>query len=187
MSEGQPRKEQIEIIKDIFVSLMWVATRQFSHWLQPFGLTYPQFIALASLAAYRRPCTMSDLTHVTLQDPPTMTGIVDRLVKMGWVQRTRSEIDRRVVLVQATPLGVNLIEKIKQDVMQDDIKGFADLSEEELLAHEKALKYLLRLHVSRYMQVQGADLEAEIENLRRLRRDPISYLKLGNLKEEHQS
>jgi hypothetical protein len=103
------------------------------------------------------------------------------------VQRTRSEADRRVVLVQATPLGVNLIEKIKQDIMQDDMKGFAELNEEELLAQEKALRYLLRLHVSRYMQLQGPDLEAEIENLRQLRRDPISYLKLGSLQKEHRS
>jgi DNA-binding MarR family transcriptional regulator len=187
MAEGHSRKGQIETIKDIFVSLMWVATRQFSHWLQPFGLTHPQFVALAALAAYKKTCTMSDLTNVTLQDPPTMTGIVDRLVKMGWVQRTRSEADRRVVLVQATPDGVKLIEQIKQDILQDKPKGFADLSEEELLALEQALKYLLRLHVSQYMQLQGADLDAEIENLRRLRSDPISYLKLEDLKRSHKS
>lgn len=178
MIEGLSRKDRVETIKDIFVSLMWIATRQFSHWLQPFGLTHPQFVALAALAAYKNTCTMSDLTNVTLQDPPTMTGIVDRLVKMGWVQRMRSETDRRVVLVQATPAGLRLIEQIKQDILQDKPTGFTDLSEEELLALEQALKYLLRLHVSQYMQLQGADLEAEIENLRRLRRDPISYLKL---------
>ena len=182
MSEGSSRLERINTIKDIFVSLMWVATRQFSHWLQPFGLTYPQFIALASLSAYKKACTMSDLTNVTLQDPPTMTGIVDRLVKMGWVQRTRSETDRRVVLVEATPEGIKLIEQIHQNVMKDDQKGFAELNEEELQALEHVLKYMLRMHVSRLMQLQGADLEAEIEKLRHLRSDPISYLKLGGLK-----
>jgi hypothetical protein len=116
-----------------------------------------------------------------------MTGIVDRLVKMGWVQRTRSETDRRVVLVQATPAGNKLIEQIHQNVMHDDQKGFAELDEEELRSLENVLKYMLRMHVSRFMQLQGADLEAEIEKLRHWRSDPISYLKLEDLKKSPRS
>ena len=100
------REKRIKALKEAFHTLLWIATRQFSQQLQSFGLTYPQFVTLASLAAHKQACTMRDLTNVTFQDPPTMTGIVDRLVRMNLVQRTRSELDRRVVLVRATETGL---------------------------------------------------------------------------------
>ena len=78
----QTREERIKTLKNAFHALMWIAMRQFSQRLQSFGLTHPQFITLASLTAHEQACTMRDLTNVTFQDPPTMTGIVDRLVKI---------------------------------------------------------------------------------------------------------
>ena len=77
-----PREERIKRIRATFIMLVWTAARQFSQELQEFGLTLPQFVALAALVAHKHPCTMSDLTKVTVQDAPTMTGIMDRSVSL---------------------------------------------------------------------------------------------------------
>lgn len=107
-ADDLPRVEQIKAVINAFDSLMWLAARQFSQWLQrTFGLTYPQFMALAALAAHRQACPMRELTSAIFEDPATLTGIIDRLVKMKLVQRTRSETDRRVMFVQATPAWAN--------------------------------------------------------------------------------
>jgi DNA-binding MarR family transcriptional regulator len=174
------REERIKTIKSAFHSLMWIATRHFSQYLQSYKLTYPQFIALASLAAHKQACTMSDLTGVTFQDAPTMTGIIDRLVKMKFVQRNRSETDRRVVLVQATPAGAALVEQIEAAKMRDDLMGYAALTDDDLAALEELLRYILRMHVGRCMPAAGApaDLDAEIEKLQRFMEDPIYYATL---------
>ena len=74
MFTSRTREEQIETIKDIFVSLMWIAARHFSHRVQTFGLTHPQFMVLASLTAHQQACTMRDLTNITFQDPPYDDG-----------------------------------------------------------------------------------------------------------------
>lgn len=177
MPTSHTREEQIKTLKDIFVSLIWIAARQFSHHVQTFGLTHPQFMVLVSLATHQQACTMRDLTDITFQDPPTMTGIIDRLVKMKLVRRTRSEQDRRVVLVEATLAGVELINRFKDETMQEDLKGYAKFSDEDLSTLERSLRYLLRMHVGQYMSLQGAELDAEIEKLQNFRNDPIRYMK----------
>jgi DNA-binding MarR family transcriptional regulator len=172
------REEHIRAIHDAFIALMWISRRQFSQRLQNFGLTHPQFITLAALAAHKQACTMTDLINVTFQDAPTMTGVIDRLVKMKLVERTRSEVDRRVVLVQAAPAGVDLVNQIENEILCDDSSSYASLTDEDLLAMEQLLRHILRAHLGRYASLQESDLDAEIEKLRRFKRDPIHYAQL---------
>jgi len=174
------RAERIRTLKDSFHALMWIATRQFSQRLQRHNLTMPQFFALSALTAHERPCTMRDLTNVILQDPPTMTGIIDRLVRMELVERTRSEADRRVVLVQPTPAGIELVTRINDEIMRDEVAGYTDLSDDDLIALESLLRFKLRMHLGRYKSLQDEDLDAEIEKLQRFIHDPIYYTKLEN-------
>jgi DNA-binding MarR family transcriptional regulator len=171
------REERIKAITDRFVSLMWIAKRHYAHWLQSFGLTHPQFFTLAALVGHKEACTMRDLTEVLFQDPPTTTGVIDRLVKMKLVERTRSETDRRVVLVQVTPAGVELFHRIKKEGMEQDLKIYEALSDEELANYEQLLKHLLWTFVSQHTSLQGADLDAEVEKLQQFKNDPIHYYK----------
>lgn len=172
------REERIRTIHDAFIALMWISKRQFGQRLQGFGLTHPQFMALAALTAHGTACTMSDLITVMFQDAPTMTGVIDRLVRMKLVDRTRSERDRRVVLVQATPAGVELVKQIDEQTLCDAEAGFANLTDEDLSALEQLLRYILRMQIGRFTSSSAADLDAEIEKLRLFRRDPIHYAKL---------
>jgi DNA-binding MarR family transcriptional regulator len=174
------REERIRAIHDAFIALIWISKRQFSHRLQAFGLTHPQFMTLASLTAHEEACTMSDLINVMFQDAPTMTGVIDRLVKMGLVERTRSEKDRRVVLVQVTPAGSELVKQIDEQTLCDATSGFASLTDEDLTALEQLLRYILRMYMGRFVSSPQVDLDAELENLQLFRRDPIHYAKLEN-------
>jgi DNA-binding MarR family transcriptional regulator len=172
------REERIKALDEAFISLMWIAKQQISQRLQRFGLTHPQFIVLVMLAAHQQACTMRDLTSVTFQDPPTMTGIIDRLVKMKFVRRTRSETDRRVVLVEVTEPGNELVKKIEEERLQDAITGYAAFTDDDLTALEELLRYIIRMQIGRYKSLENADLDAEIEKLRLFKSDPIHYTKL---------
>jgi len=174
------REERIKAIHDAFIALMWISKRQFAHRLQAFGLTIPQFMTLATLTAHKEACTMSDLINVTFQDAPTMTGVIDRLLKMQLVERTRSETDRRVVLVQVAPTGIDLVKQIEEQTLCDTTSGFATLTDEDLTALEQLLRYMLRMLIGRYTSSADADLDAEIEKLRLFKHDPIHYAKLEN-------
>ncbi|MBN1220103.1 MAG: MarR family transcriptional regulator [Anaerolineae bacterium] len=176
------REERVRAIKDAFHYLTWVATRRLAQVLQPFGLTFPQFIVLDALAAHQRACAMRDLIQATFEDPPTMTGIIDRLVKMKLVHRTRSEKDRRVVLVEVTSSGIKLMEQINEEMIRDDLTSFADLTDDQLTTLEQLLRYKLRMLVGRFRSLQDDELDTEIEHLRKFANDPINYAKLEDQK-----
>lgn len=178
------RAERIKTIHDVFISLMWIATRQFSQQLQSFSLTHPQYITLAALVAHSQACTMRELTHVTLQDPPTMTGIVDRLLRMKLVERSRSEADRRIVLVRATAAGVALVRDIEAEVLKRNLHGYAALTDDDLNVLEQLLHYILRMHVRRFKSLDEADLDSEIERLRSFTKDPISFARSESTEKE---
>jgi DNA-binding MarR family transcriptional regulator len=68
------------------------------------GVTQTQFLLLASIHAYSR-CTMTTLAgnlHVSM---PTVSGIVDRLVRSGYLRRVPRSEDRRQVGVELTAKG----------------------------------------------------------------------------------
>ena len=55
---------------------------------------------------------MRELAADTHQFSATVTGIVDRLVRDGLVERKRHVSDRRVVLVCLTPAGRDLMRRV---------------------------------------------------------------------------
>lgn len=54
---------------------------------------------------------IADFVNVPIS---TATGIVERLVKNGFMERERSDTDRRVVVIKLTDKGKKLIEEIKK-------------------------------------------------------------------------
>ena len=66
------------------------------------GVTQTQFLLLAAIRSYGR-CAMGTLArnlHVTM---PTASGLVERLVKSGFVRRSSLPEDRRCVVAELTP------------------------------------------------------------------------------------
>lgn len=156
------RSDRLRKISGTFTLLMWIAMRRFWQLLQSFNLTPPQFMALFTLARSARPRPMSDITNASLQDAPTMTGIVDRLEKVGLVARTRSDSDRRVVLVEATPAGCELVRQVQEKLLDDDVAGCAALTDQELAETEQLFHDIFRLHLSRFKMADDVDVEEAI-------------------------
>lgn len=85
--------------------LMWRGHRQSTIAAEHLGLTLPQQNTLLALEAQGGRSTMTDLGRLTHQGLATLTGIVDRLMKTGLVERVRDARDRRVVHVVLTEAG----------------------------------------------------------------------------------
>jgi len=72
---------------------------------QHFDVTLPQFDVLSELEHAAAPLTMSELSHELMVSNGNITGVIDRLVTMGLVQRERPEHDRRIQYIQLTEKG----------------------------------------------------------------------------------
>lgn len=101
------------------------------------GVTQTQFLLLAAIRAYPR-CTMGALAHNLHVSMPTITGIVDRLVRSGYARRAKQSGDRRQVLVELTEKGQRFLrdfegvvrrrwEEALQPLKPDELQAFYDV------------------------------------------------------------
>ncbi len=93
------------------MQLNWLQHRRFAQEISDLKLTVPQFFTLSTLQSLGGTATMGDLSRSTYQVSATMTGIIDRLVRDGLVERQRDTIDRRSVVVALTPSGQELVDQ----------------------------------------------------------------------------
>lgn len=78
--------------------------------VEAFGLTGPQLAVLGAAARLGR-ISVSALARVVHLSQPTVTGILDRLVRRGLMERVREDRDRRSVIVIVTLQGHDVLVK----------------------------------------------------------------------------
>jgi MarR family transcriptional regulator, organic hydroperoxide resistance regulator len=72
--------------------------------LQPFDLTYPQYVVMLALWQQDN-ISLGELGSKTLFDSGTLTPLVKKLEQKGWLKRLPSSVDERVKQVVLTSNG----------------------------------------------------------------------------------
>lgn len=85
--------------------------RQYSVYLDEFGLTYTQYIAMLIIWD-KKEISVSALGKELFLDSGTLTPLLKKLEAKGFVARTRSKEDERKVIISATKEGAALKEKV---------------------------------------------------------------------------
>jgi len=126
------REECIEALESVLRQLIWLERKSLAQDLSYYGVTVPQFYALLSLEKRGGASPMNELARATQQALATMTGVIDRLVKMGLVERERKESDRRVVMVHLTRRAEQLLEEVTARRRRSLHKALAKFDDEEI-------------------------------------------------------
>ena len=84
--------------------------------------------------------TMSELTQELSIDNSTLTGLVDRLERSGFVRRNASTADRRLSHVYITGSGHDEIERAKAVIRRVNDRIREDFTEREVESFKKILK-----------------------------------------------
>jgi len=105
-------------------------------------ITTSQMIVLASIYDHKR-CTVSTLAKEINVRLPTITGLIDRLLKNGYVKRCRNPEDRREVIVELTKEGEGIVKKFLSTVRSRWKGILVHLNSEERLAYVKILRKLI--------------------------------------------
>ncbi len=93
----------------------------------PLGLTSSQ-IGVILLLWFERARTPNEMSRVLSYDTGSMTRMLDRLEKKGFLERQRSLADRRVVELILTPLGRDAAQQLPDlisQVLSDQLQGFS--------------------------------------------------------------
>jgi DNA-binding MarR family transcriptional regulator len=105
------------------------------------GLTPPQFDIIATLGNTPG-MTATELGEKTLITKGTLTGVVDRLVDRGWVERVAHGSDRRCQIVRLTASGEALFAEVFPAHMTHLAQVFGAASSAEHARWQTALREL---------------------------------------------
>ena len=87
-------------------------TNLYTPYLKPLGLTYTQYIVFLALWE-KDGIPVGDLCETLMLDNGTISPLLKKMQQAGYIERTRSERDDRVVVITLTEAGRALQEQAK--------------------------------------------------------------------------
>lgn len=136
-----------EAIAEIMYDLrkIFKAIQQYSEQvLKEFGVTGPQLWALRIIYNESR-FSMGDLSDKMYLHMSTVSGIMDRLEKKGYVERKRDSTDRRVVKISLTKEGKRLVQRAPTAAQGRLLHGLENLSKPQVLNIRSSFEKVVRL------------------------------------------
>jgi DNA-binding MarR family transcriptional regulator len=79
------------------------------------NISFAQFFLLSYLASSKE-LTMTDIAKKMGHSTAAATGLVDRLEKLGYMERTHAIDDRRKVMVRVTSKGLDLVSRLRDEL-----------------------------------------------------------------------
>jgi DNA-binding MarR family transcriptional regulator len=119
-----------EKIEDVIPIVMKGFARMQTNELFKGKITLPQFFVLSHLDKHSE-SKMNELAKVMDVTTAAATGIVDRLVRYGYIVRVYDPKDRRVINVRLTQKGSDLVKRIGRQRSEVTREVFGKISKEE--------------------------------------------------------
>ncbi len=121
------RLETAQQVLQIIPSVMRMVASEVRAMKSPVALN--QLSVLSVLLQQK--CNLSELAEYHAVSSPTMSNTISTLAQRGLVTRTRSESDRRQVLIELTPAGTAVLQEIGLQVIARMAELLAPISDEE--------------------------------------------------------
>ncbi len=123
--------EQSQKLADFIMFAHRELLMDLSYKLNKAEISFAQFFLLGYLASEDY-LTMTDVSKKMGHSTAASTGLVDRLEKLGYVQRLHAADDRRKVMVQITKKGMDMVQTVKELLAEKieekkDEEGFAKM------------------------------------------------------------
>ena len=98
----------------------------------------------------------------------TASGMVDRLVKTGYLKRERSELDRRIVLIKLTEQGKDLINKLKEMILYYIGKINESLTSEEIQLLSKIIGKIINVINDLGQEKSLSESQEEVNKIKKI-------------------
>ncbi|AFM40633.1 transcriptional regulator [Desulfosporosinus acidiphilus SJ4] len=125
---------------DNLLRVVWSKYQEYL--IPPSGVLSVHQIFFLRFLERRQICTPSEISQEFGITLGAVTGFVDRLYKLGLIARTRSEEDRRLVLVSLTEKGKSLLEELSRQRADKTKRLLSALGENESKQLNQALERL---------------------------------------------
>jgi len=106
----------------------WIGN-YYTNQLTQFDISLPQFNILRILRGANQKLSIKLVKERMLEKSPNTTRLIDKLIDKELVLRTRCESDRRVVYIEISKNGLQMLSEV--DDVFDDISKHGSLTEQE--------------------------------------------------------
>jgi DNA-binding MarR family transcriptional regulator len=125
-------------VNEVIPVMMKEMTRRQASELYKGKITLPQMLIL-DLLNKNGECKMKDLARFMSVTTAAMTGIVDRLVRSGYVERVYEPNDRRIIKIRIKDKGLELAKRVNHQRRKLIIDVFGQISEADRQDYLKVL------------------------------------------------
>ncbi|MEO7317762.1 MAG: MarR family transcriptional regulator [Chthoniobacteraceae bacterium] len=142
--DAKRMRQDAERLADICTILQRNFMLTLSKELQRGNVSFPQYFLLGFLAL-KGELTMTEIAKKMGHTTAAATGLVDRLEKLGHVERSHAKKDRRKILVKITPSGESIVGEVRADMVNNLLKMMECLDAGEqrtwVTIYEKIITY----------------------------------------------
>lgn len=123
-------KEKVVVLDTLLQKLTQEIAHKFAEILPP-NITPNQFFILLHITKINN-CKAADIAQCMGISPAAASNMIERLYRNNWIERVRSEGDRRVVWLRLSEKGEKLLTEIQEKKIEIFLKGLKNISDEEL-------------------------------------------------------
>lgn len=121
-------------------ALSRLITREYQPYFESIGITYPQYLVFLVLWETESGMTVNEISKKLILKTNTVTPLLKHMEQLGFVTRTRSQVDERQVLISLTDKGRDLrIEAAEIPLKLASKIAQGPLSQTELLSLKEQL------------------------------------------------
>ncbi len=105
------KSPQQKVVVNIRFTSNWMSNLQ-NGFMSKFDLTMPQFNILRILRGANQAINVNTVKERMIEKSPNTTRLMDKLIEKGLINRIRCEKDRRVVYVEISMKGLDVLSEI---------------------------------------------------------------------------
>ncbi|WMI67175.1 MarR family winged helix-turn-helix transcriptional regulator [Mangrovimonas sp. YM274] len=118
---------KLKALINVMYTSNWITNHQ-NNFFKPHGISPQQYNILRILKGAKSALKVQTIKERMIDRSPNATRLMDKLCAKGLIERLPSESDRRVVFIEITKEGLELLQSIPDDF---DVQLVKKLTEEE--------------------------------------------------------
>ena len=124
--------QKVKATLNILYTANWISSHQ-NTFFKPFGISPQQFNILRILKGAQKPLKVQTIKERMVERSPNATRLMDKLYSKGLIGRQHCPNDRRVVYIEITTKGLDLLKEISKQLKDDLLENLTE-KEAELLS-----------------------------------------------------
>lgn len=122
---------RVKALINVLYTASWINGYQ-NNFFQPFGISPQQYNILRILRGANEPLRVQTIKDRMIERSPNATRLMDKLCDKDLIRRLPCKDDRRVVFIEITQKGLDLLTDISDDFNEDILKNITEEEAKQL-------------------------------------------------------